>query len=218
VRETAPTIQASFPWIAQTRKLVAPNELRGLAEDLRPASRDLAQLVNTSSSLFPQANRLARCVADVLLPTGDVPIQDEFTTGQPNYREFAYTLVGLAGEGANSDANGSFVHFQPGGGATTIRLGKSTDPSGVQYANAFPGSATRPKKPAGKPAFTTSTPCYQSARPDLNGPWAAKGGFGTVVAGPTARTRAVRAVKSPNPALRHLRAKLRPFGVRKGAQ
>ncbi len=36
VRETPATIEASFPWIAQTRKLVSPSELGGLAKELSP--------------------------------------------------------------------------------------------------------------------------------------------------------------------------------------
>jgi phospholipid/cholesterol/gamma-HCH transport system substrate-binding protein len=217
VRETPATIAAAFPWINQTRKLVAPSELRGLVADLRPASRDLARLVNTSSSFFPAADRLSRCVADVLLPTGDVAIQDEFTTGQPNFREFAYTLVGLTGEGANSDGNGSFVHFQPGGGSTTVRLGGASDASGIQYANGFQGAATRPAKPSTSPRFTTSVPCYRSAKPDLNGPAAKRGSFGTVVSGSAGRRRAVRALRDDTK-LERLRTELRPFGVRKGAE
>ena len=55
---------------------------------------------------------------DVVLPTGDIVNKDEFKTGEPNYREFRYTLVGLAGEGQNFDGNGQYVRFQPGGGRT----------------------------------------------------------------------------------------------------
>ena len=181
VRESAATIDAGFPWVAETRRLLRTTELRGLAKDLSPASRDLARLTDKAIALFPQTDRLAKCFDQVILPTGDVPIQDEFGTGQPNYREFAYALVGLAGEGQNGDANGSFVHFQPGGGSTTLSLGSPTAPGGSLFSNAFPGSATRPKKPASNPPYNTSTPCYRSQKPDLNGPWAAKGSAGTVV-------------------------------------
>jgi virulence factor Mce-like protein len=184
VRETPATLRAGFPWVDQTRRLLRPSELRGLARDLSPASRDLARLVDTSTSLFPQANRLARCVDEVLLPTGDVPIQDQFATGQPNYREFAYSLVGLASEGQNFDGNGSYVHFQPGGGTTTISLGAGEPGGGSLFGNAFPGVGTQPRKPARKPPLNTSVPCYRSARPDLNGPWAAKGSAGKVVSQP----------------------------------
>jgi phospholipid/cholesterol/gamma-HCH transport system substrate-binding protein len=197
VRETPATIEAGFPWVEQTRKLLSQSELRGLAQDLSPASRDLAKLVDTSVALFPEANRLARCADEVLLPTGDVVIDDQFRTGQPNYREFAYTLVGLASEGQNFDGNGPYVHFQPGGGTTTISLGSGTPQGGSLFANAFPGLGTQPKKPAKSPPFNTGTPCYKSAKPDLNGPWAARGSAGTVVAQQTPQPTATPVVTVP---------------------
>jgi phospholipid/cholesterol/gamma-HCH transport system substrate-binding protein len=181
VRQTPATIEAGFPWVAQTRRLLAKSELRGLAQDLSPASRDLARLVDTSLALFPQANRIARCVNEVVLPTGDVVIEDEFSSGQPNFREFAYALVGLSGEGQNFDGNGMYVRFQPGGGDQTISYGGGAPGSGNQFASGFTGAGTRPKKPANKPPFNTSVPCYRSQKPDLNGPWAARGSEGTNV-------------------------------------
>jgi hypothetical protein len=179
VRETPETIDASFPWIAETRRLLRPEELRGLATDLRPAARDLGGFVDASRRFFPEADRLARCFADVLLPTGDIVVRDEFPTGQPNYRDFAYGLVGLAGEGANHDGNGPMVDFQPGGGETAFRLDDA--PSGPYYTNAFPGSASRPRKPQRTPPINTTVPCSRNAIPDLNGPWAARAPFGTVI-------------------------------------
>ena len=116
VNETAATIDAAFPWIRAMRALLAPAELQGLAADLAPAARDLARLTNTSLDLLPQTNLLSRCATDVLLPTGDVVIRDEFSTGRENYKELLYSMVGLAGEGQNFDGNGMYVRFQTGGG------------------------------------------------------------------------------------------------------
>ena len=217
VRETAATIDAGFPWVRQFHRLVGQDELGGLAEELQPAARSLAGFVDASTAFFPQADRLSRCIADVVLPTGDVVIQDEFPTGQPNYREFAYGLVGLAGEGADVDGNGPFVHFQPGGGTTTVRSGQS--PSGVVYSSAFPGVATRPVKPSRTPPLNTDTPCYQSDRPELNGQASARGEFGTVISGPRTDARSKRrAALAKEGRLEALRARLRPFGTREGAK
>jgi ABC-type transporter Mla subunit MlaD len=181
VRETPATIEAGFPWVEQTRRLVQPAELGGLAKELSPATRDLAKFVDASMSLFPQADRLSRCFDQVLLPTGDIAIRDEFESGQPNYREFAYALVGLAGESQNSDGNGQYVRFQPGGGTQTLSMGDGTRLNGTLFGNVFPNVATRPAKPKTKPPVNTSVPCYKSALPDLNGPWAAKGSAGTLL-------------------------------------
>ena len=86
-------------------------------------------MTDSAIDLLPQTNLASRCARDVLLPTGDVVIQDEFTTGVENYKEFFYTLVGLAGEGQNFDGNGMYVRFQTGGGTHTVSLGKSTSGS-----------------------------------------------------------------------------------------
>jgi virulence factor Mce-like protein len=174
VNETPATIDASFPWIAQTRKWLTQAELRGLARALSPATRDLAAFVGEGKRLFPQADLVAQCATDLVLPAGDVVIKDEFESGAPNYKEFMYAMVGLSGEGQNFDGNGQYVRFQPGGGSNAVSLGEQ----GSQlFGNAFPGVGTRPKMPPRKPPYNDGTPCYKSTKPDLNGPWAAKGEF-----------------------------------------
>jgi virulence factor Mce-like protein len=175
VRETPATIEASFPWIEQTRRLLGQNELRGLARELSPATRDLAVFVAEGEKLFPQIELVSRCASDVVLPTGDMVIRDEFESGAENYKEFMYSMVGLSGEGQNFDANGQYVRFQPGGGSNAVSLGEQG--SGGLFGNAFPGVATRPKMPARKPPYNADTDCYKSTKPDVNGPWAAKGEF-----------------------------------------
>jgi hypothetical protein len=124
-------------------------------------------------------------MSDTVLPTGDVVIRDDFESGQPNYREFFYSLVGLAGEGQNVDGNGPYVRFQPGGGSTTVSLGGVNYPGGQLFSNVFGDRiGTQPKKPSRKPPYDASVPCHRSPKPDLNGPWSAKGSFGTIVDGP----------------------------------
>ena len=177
VRETPETIEAGFPWIAQTIQLVSPEELQGLAQDLQPTSRDTARFVDASLKLFPAADALARCATETILPTGDLVINDQFATGQPNYREFAYTLVGLASEGQGFDGNGGYVHFQPGGGSQTIALGENS-PAPL-FANLFPGSGTQPATPGRKPPYNEGTPCADSRIPNLNGPWSNTGSVGS---------------------------------------
>jgi virulence factor Mce-like protein len=174
VRETPATINASFDWMEQTRLLLGRNELRGLARNLSPATRDLAVFVSEGKRLFPQIELVSRCFTDVVLPTGDVVIKDEFTSGAPNYQEFLYSMVGLSGEGQNFDGNGQYVRFQPGGGDNTVSLGEQ---GAELFGNAFQGVGTRPKMPPRKPPYNDDTDCFKSQKPDLNGPWAAKGEF-----------------------------------------
>ena len=207
VRETAATIDASFPWIEQARGLMRQSELRGLAEDLSPATRDLAQLTDDAIELLPQTDLASKCASRVVLPTGDVVIRDEFTTGRENYKDFFYAMVGLAGEGQNFDGNGGYVRFQTGGGSQQVSLGQGSAGTPPQFGSLpTPPLGNRPFYPGKIPPYRPDQPCYRQKLPDLNGPAAAK----TPPSGArsaTARTATVRSAR-----LRTLRGKIRPFG------
>jgi phospholipid/cholesterol/gamma-HCH transport system substrate-binding protein len=177
VRETPATIEASFPWIAQTRRLVSRQELGGLVRELSPATRDLARLTDRSLELLPQTTLTARCAREVLLPTGDIVIRDEFTSGAENYKEFFWGLVALAGEGQNFDGNGPYVRFQTGGGSNQVSLGQAGVGSGQLFGNnvAVP-LGNRPFYPGRRPPYRPDVACHTNRLPDLNGPAAAKSG------------------------------------------
>jgi virulence factor Mce-like protein len=203
VRETPATIEASFPWIEQARGLMRKSELRGLAQDLSPTTRDLAKLTDESIELLPQTDLASKCAARVVLPTGDVVIRDEFTTGRENYKDFFYAMVGLAGEGQNFDGNGTYVRFQTGGGAQQVSLGQGSAGSPPQLGSLpTPPLGNRPAFPGRRPPKRSDQPCYRQQLPDLNGPAARK----ATPSGPGATT-SVR-----NARLETLRGKLRPFG------
>jgi hypothetical protein len=203
VRETPATINAAFPWIAQARPLLGKAELGGLVNDLAPTTRSLARLTDASIKLLPQANLLAKCAYKVVLPTGDIKVQDSpaLTTNKENYKEFWYAMVGLAGEGQNFDGNGQYVRFQTGGGDQTISTGKEGGAVGDQalgqvlFAN--PGAkpiGTRPAYPSLRPPYNPTTPCYTNKIPDLSG--AATG----APDGSEAGARSVGRPLAPNPA------------------
>jgi phospholipid/cholesterol/gamma-HCH transport system substrate-binding protein len=206
VRETPATIKAAFPWIDQARPLMGAKELGGLARELSPATRDLAKLTDEAIDLLPQTNLASRCATDVVLPTGDVVLQDEFTTGVENYKEFFYTLVGLSGEGQNFDGNGMYVRFQPGGGSQTVSLGSESASTGQLFGNNVGVPlGNRPFYPGHRSPYKPNATCYKQTRPNLNGPAAAK-------SPPTGAAAAALAARN---ALPLLRKKLRPFGSKK---
>jgi phospholipid/cholesterol/gamma-HCH transport system substrate-binding protein len=171
VNETAATIDAAFPWIAQARKLLGPDELQGVVSQLSPATQDLAKVVDATLQLLPQADLVAKCATNVILPTGDVKIADgAFSTGEENYKEFWYSMVGLAGEGQDFDGNGMYVRFQPGGGDQTLSMGQSGDIPEKIFANAIaPPLGTRPAYPGKRPPYNSTFPCYKNPLPNLNG-------------------------------------------------
>jgi phospholipid/cholesterol/gamma-HCH transport system substrate-binding protein len=132
-------------------------------------------------------------------------IEDEFTTGVENYKEFFYTLVGLSGEGQNFDGNGMYVRFQTGGGAESLSLGSASANTGELFGNAVAVPlGNRPFYPGKRSPYKPNATCYKQRRPNLNGPAAAK-------SLPTGQ-----AALAAKKALPELRAKLRPFGDRDG--
>jgi hypothetical protein len=173
VRETPATVAASFPWIAQARPLVSQAELGGLVNDLQPTVANLAAATDASVKLFPKVDLVSRCFSDVLLPTGDIKVQDPpLSTGVENYKEFWQALTGLSGESQNFDGNGSYTRFQTGGGSHFVSTGQAVGggPSSVQFGNAIlqPVGA-RPGRPAARPPYNRTKPCYQNPVPDVNG-------------------------------------------------
>jgi virulence factor Mce-like protein len=207
VRETPATIEAALPWIDQARPLMGPKELGGLARELSPATQDLARLTDRALDLLPRTDLASKCARDVILPTGDVVIEDEFTTGVENYKEFFYTLVGLAGEGQNFDGNGMYVRFQTGGGSEALSLGSASSSTGELFGNAVAVPlGNRPFYPGRKPPYRPTATCYKQTRPNLNGPAAAR-------SAPTGQ-----AALAAKKALPELRKKLRPFGSKDGVR
>jgi virulence factor Mce-like protein len=171
VKETPATVKASFPWIRQTRALLQPSELQGVARELSPATQDLAKAIDATNELLPQTDLASKCISRVILPTGDIVIQDgDLTTGKANYKEFWYALVGLSSEGQNFDGNGQYVRFQPGAGTQTLSTGKGTI-SGEQLFGRSDQAplGTRPAYPGKRPPYRPDVPCYTQKIPDLNG-------------------------------------------------
>ncbi len=176
VRETPATIDVSYPWVAQTRKLLGPNELGGLAKVAQPTTAALAKLTDNTIALRPQVDKVNRCRTNVILPTGDIKINDgQLTTGVENYKEFWYTMVALASEGQNFDGNGNYVRFQVGGGSQTVSTGKTSAGGDALFGNAVAKPiGTRPKYPGRRPPYKPTVECATQTLPNLNG--AATGG------------------------------------------
>ena len=176
VKETPATIKALTPWITQTRALVSQGELGGLLQDLQPTTANLAGVTKVNVPLLRQGDALAKCFRDVILPAGDVKLNDgQFSTGKENYKEFWYSVVGLSSEGQNFDGNGSYVRFQTGGGQYPLALKGGTlgkEDGGKGAPIVFHGNSIG-KPLATRPAWTSKPPynfkanCYQQAIPDF---------------------------------------------------
>ena len=116
----------------------------------------------------------------MILPAGDTILQDGAgTSGVANFREFWYLIVGFTGEAQNYDGNGQYTRVQTGGGPNIVastKLPGRTLVDSQLFGNAIlPPLGTRPTHPDKKPPYKPNSPCYKSAKPNLNGPAAAAG-------------------------------------------
>jgi hypothetical protein len=200
VQETPATVEAAFPWLAQTRALLAPSELGGLLAQLQPATADLAQLEGASLLFLPQLDLANRCFARTIIPAGNLGVRDgALTTRRPdgsiveNYKEFWYTMVGLAGEGASFDGNGSMIRTGLGGGSEAINIGRSATDGSAVIGNAnFKPLGNSPLYPKTSPPYDLTADCDKQALPNVNGPQAGPGPAPTSTVLPTPAPR-------PNP-------------------
>jgi hypothetical protein len=178
VAELPDTIDAFDPWLAQINPLLRDRELGGTARLLKGAAPGLARTAKFSRPLFRDLGLMSRCVSENLIPTGDVVITDGFSTGQPNYREFFYSAVNIAGESQSVDGNGQYVRVQSGGGPSLVRA--PTPLGGFQnefvYGNTIePPAGVQPVQPRSLPPFRMDVACHENAVPDINGPASAVG-------------------------------------------
>jgi phospholipid/cholesterol/gamma-HCH transport system substrate-binding protein len=176
VRETPATLEAGFPWIRQTSALLRPSELQGLVDELQPAVDDFAEFTDGQVDFLPVLDLFNRCQLDVVLPTNETRIDDgALSTGLRNYQEFFQTMVGLSGESANFDGNGSYTRFQSAGGGYRVNTPPvGTFREGLLASAAAPPLGTRPAR-GPKAPIRRNVACHTQQPPDLN---AAKIGAG----------------------------------------
>jgi ABC-type transporter Mla subunit MlaD len=85
LEEIPATVAASEPWLEQMTPFVGPAELGGLLDELSPATRNLASTTRTSRQLVPKADAFNRCVTEVIIPTGNIEVDDgEHSAGTEN--------------------------------------------------------------------------------------------------------------------------------------
>jgi virulence factor Mce-like protein len=172
VAELPAVIKAGKPWLAQARPLLSGREAAGTAKLLREATPGLTGAAQAGKAIaLPQLNRISLCTTKVLVPTGNQVINDQFSTGQPNYREFLYSLTDFSGWGQSFDGNGPFLRVQPGGG--NLLVGQKNE-NGHQinekedYANTIaPPLGTQPQL-GGRPPHKPEVRCDRNPVPNVN--------------------------------------------------
>jgi phospholipid/cholesterol/gamma-HCH transport system substrate-binding protein len=172
VAELPSLIAAGEPWLEQARPLLSGKELGGVAKLLAESTPGLAGAAQAGKAItLPQLNQISLCQSKVLIPTGNETINDQFSTGGPNYREFLYTLTNFAGQSQNFDGNGPYFRLQPGGG--NILVGEenpkgnlSTDKTNFAHVAVAP-AGTQPQL-GGMPPKKPEVRCYKNPVPDVN--------------------------------------------------
>jgi len=174
VAELPELIASSKPWLAQVRPLLTGKEAGGAVKLLAEATPGLAGAAQAGKALtLPQINQLSLCTSKVLVPTGNQTIDDQFSTGGPNYREFLYTLTNFAGAAGNFDGNGPFLRAQVGGGPLLVG---EPNPQGnllsdkINYAHVYEEPLGTQPQLGGQPEFKPEVRCDTQPVPDVNGP------------------------------------------------
>jgi phospholipid/cholesterol/gamma-HCH transport system substrate-binding protein len=168
VAELPDLISASKPWLAQMRPLLSGKEGGGLAKLLRESTPGLAGAAQAGKEVaLPQLNQLSLCTTKVLVPTGNQTINDRFSTGGPNYREFLYNFVNFAGAAQNFDGNGPYIRSQVGGGPVLVgEPNPFGNPNTLSDKNNY---AHTPVPPIGtQPQLGTRPPLKPDVRCDSN--------------------------------------------------
>jgi ABC-type transporter Mla subunit MlaD len=176
VKLTPRTVKAALPWIAQLQASLAPSELGGVAKGLVAATPQLAKLTAEQVPFQKQGEAFNKCLSNVLIPAGNAKLQDgSSTSGVEDYKEFWYSLTGLAGIGQSFDGNGTLTHFLIGSGGPTIRSAptsvEGTSIKGLRllaHASLQP-QGTRPAFPKSEPAYKPLVACDTQALPEFNG-------------------------------------------------
>jgi phospholipid/cholesterol/gamma-HCH transport system substrate-binding protein len=180
VNELPATIEAGNPWLRQTVALVQPDELGGVARLLRETQPNLTAGAHYLDGLLPELRSVSRCTYQVLDPAFETVIEDDFSTGVPNYKEFLYAAASQSGVGANFDGNGQMLRAQTGGGPQRVSAPVANvapgDRNSPIWANTIePPIGSQPVRPSSQPPIRPDMDCEKNDPPNLNGSAAAPG-------------------------------------------
>ena len=190
VRETAATIEASFPWIRQTRQLLRAERAAGPGRaSSAPAARDLAARDRRGD---PRCSRSRTSLAQVPGPgdPADGRHQDPRDRQPRAVRHRRRELQGVLvhdgrrspARARTSTATARCVRFQTGGGTQTLSTGRSNATGATRFFNAGLAAARHAAGvPRQAPAVPPRRSLLQAAAP---GPQRAR-----TPARPTARAR-----------------------------
>jgi phospholipid/cholesterol/gamma-HCH transport system substrate-binding protein len=171
VRETPVAVAAAGPWLDQAIPFFSSSELGGLLDDITPATQNLARATHESIPLVRESDDFNRCITDVILPTGNIKVDDgELSVDEENYKEFWYAVAGQAGEGGSFDGDGPQLRLSSPGGSLPLTTGRTNYQREPLHSNATSAPLrTSPAFPNKVPPLQRAVPCYKNPVPDVNG-------------------------------------------------
>jgi hypothetical protein len=174
VAEIPGLVKAGQPWLDQALPLLSNQEAGRLIRQLRKSMPGLGGAADSGLNTLAQISDLSRCTSQVLVPTGNQVIDDRFSTNQPNYAEFFYSTVNIAGESQNFDGNGLGLALQPSIGNVTVEANNAhpnkyalKDDTKLWGHLTLPPLGTQPAF-GSKPPYKPDVKCFTNAVPDLN--------------------------------------------------
>ena len=124
---------------------------------------------------LPQLNQLSLCTTKVLVPTGNQTIEDRFSTGGPNYREFFYAAQQLRRVEPELRRQRALPadpgrRRQPTARTSPTRTGEDSPLTRPDFAHAIePPLGIQPQL-GGQPPNKPGVRCDTNPVPDVNGP------------------------------------------------
>ena len=121
VRELPGTIRAVGPMARPDEPAAARRGARRAGEAAREVGGAARAYGEDLAEPVPGAHATSGAApSEVLEPTGNIVVNDGFSTGESNFHELFYGLTSLSGEMAGFDGNGPFLRLQAGGGPELV--------------------------------------------------------------------------------------------------
>ena len=157
-----------FPWIAQTRKLLAAERARRPGEGPRARPRAASRLHRRVADSCCRRSTARRCASsDVILPTGDiVDPRRSSTPARRTTRSSGTRWSASPARARTSTATAPTSASSPAAASDTVARARPARPAGqARAATRRPRSlGTQPKFPRQAPAVQLDVPCYKKQR------------------------------------------------------
>jgi phospholipid/cholesterol/gamma-HCH transport system substrate-binding protein len=169
IRALPETLRLANPLLDQAAKLIGPDELPALLDQLDPALHQLRVLEPQLGRLLAGLRPITECVRTNALPTLKKPVVDPpLTTGEPVYRELLDVTVGLASATQNFTGQGQAVRYHAGFGDNLVSTGKApTLAEPLVGLTEEPLIGSRPRFTDQLPPLRPDVPCGSQKPADL---------------------------------------------------